>query len=253
MDLKILPVLKDNYTYLLHDGVSGETAAVDPSLAEPVLIELNRQGWRLTHIFSTHHHWDHTDGNLPLKEATGCKVMGFSGDANRIPGIDIKLVDGECFRFGESDVRVMHIPGHTLGHIAYVLASERMLFCGDTLFSLGCGRLFEGTPAQMQESLEKLSQLPGDTQVYCGHEYTEANGRFALTLEPGNQALHDRLAEVKQLRTQEKPSLPSTIAQENATNPFLRWKSREIRRNLGMGEESNVEIFAEVRRRKDHF
>ena len=253
LHIHILPVLKDNYVYLLHDDASGNTAAVDPSLAKPVLAALKKKGWQLTHILCTHHHWDHTGGNLELKAETGCVVVGYADDAHRIPGIDVRLEEGESYNFGSHAAQMLFIPGHTLGHIAYYFAEEKLLFCGDTLFSMGCGRLFEGTPEQMYHSLSKLAALPDDTKVYCGHEYSEANGHFALTLEPHNRDLQARMEEVKRQRGQSLPTLPSTIGMEKRTNPFLRTQSAAIQKNLGLKGEDSVKIFAELRRRKDDF
>lgn len=248
-----IPALKDNYNYLLHDAGSGETAVVDPSEAEPILNALDARGWKLTAILNTHHHWDHTGGNKILKRKTGCEIYGYGPDADRIPGIDHHLEEGDLVRVGESEADVLFIPGHTLGHIAYYFPKEKALFSGDTIFGMGCGRLFEGTPAQMLASFNKLAALPDDTFVYSAHEYTQANGRFVAAIEPENPDLLARRADVKAKRKAGKPSVPFTLAEEKATNPFFRTHSDEIRRNLHMEKASDEAVFAEIRARKDAF
>jgi hydroxyacylglutathione hydrolase len=253
LEILQLPVLDDNYVYLLHDADSGETAAVDPAVAEPVLETLGRRGWRLTHILNTHHHGDHVGGNLALKQASGCRIVGAAKDNARIPGIDQGVVEGDEVRLGGSVAQVMEVPGHTLGHIAFRFVGDRALFCGDTLFGLGCGRLFEGSARQMWESLSKIRALPGDTRVYCAHEYTEANGRFALTVEPENQALQARMAEVMAARKTGRPTVPSCLSEELATNPFLRPEQTAIRERLALPQLDDSEVFAAVRKLKDRF
>lgn len=253
LEIVQIPVLNDNYVYLVRDPGSEAVAVVDPAVPEPVLAELSKRGWRLTHILNTHHHPDHVGGNLALKDATGCTIIGPEADADRIPGIDIAVGDNEGIDVGSQTARVFDVPGHTRGHIAYWFAGSKALFCGDTLFALGCGRLFEGTPAQMWGSLQKFLALPDDTRVYCAHEYTESNARFAVTVEPGNAALSERYAEIKTLRAAGKPTVPSTIGAERATNPFLRPASANLRATLGMAEADDVAVFAETRKRKDGF
>ena len=253
LQIELIPVLRDNYVYLARDAVSGACAAVDPSLAGPVPAALDRLGWRLTHILNTHHHHDHTGGNLELKRATGCTIVGNRDDARRIPGIDVLVGDGEEFTLGEQKALVFDISGHTIGHIAYWFGDAKAVFCGDTLFSLGCGRLFEGTPTQMWSSLSRLRALPGDTSVYCGHEYTESNARFALTIDPDNAALRRRADEVRMLRAHGRPTVPSTIAVERTTNPFLRADDPALQRAVGLEGRDPVAAFAEMRRRKDVF
>lgn len=249
-----LPALTDNYIYLLHEPVSGETAAVDPADAEPVIVALREKGWRLSYIFNTHHHGDHVDGNLQLKRQTGCKIVGAKTDNRRIPGIDIEVEHGDQLRLGEQIFEIIATPGHTLGHIVYYCAESEALFCGDTLFSLGCGRLFEGSAEQMWNSLQRLKALPGSTRIYCAHEYTQANGRFARTLEADNLQLQARLSEVDRLRNQQLSTLPSTIALELATNPFLREDSPSIRSVVAASEaDSPIEVFARIRHMKDQF
>ncbi|HLI12250.1 MAG TPA: hydroxyacylglutathione hydrolase [Alphaproteobacteria bacterium] len=253
LEIDLVPCLKDNYAYLLRDPATEATGVVDPSEAEPVLRALDRRGWRLTYILNTHHHPDHTGGNRALKAKTGAIVVGPKPDRARIPEIDVALDDGERYRLGEAEAEVIFIPGHTRGHIAFWFAASRALFCGDTLFAMGCGRLFEGTPQQMWTSLGRLRMLPPETRVYCGHEYTQANARFALTVEPANDALRRRAAAVDAARSRGQPTIPSTIGEERATNPFLRADERSLAENLGLAGADPVAVFAEVRRRKDHF
>ncbi len=253
LDIDLIPVLRDNYIHLLHDRETGATAVVDPALAEPVEALLAQRGWTLTHIFNTHHHDDHTGGNLRLKAATGCRIVGAGADAQRLPGLDIPLEDGDAVVFGGTTLQAIATPGHTLGHLCYWLPEEQTLFSGDTLFSLGCGRLFEGSAAQMWASLSRLAALPGATRLYCAHEYTQSNAAFARTIEPGNTALAERCAEVEALRAQGLPTLPSTLAREVAANPFLRADQPAIRRALGLDQTPAAGVFAELRRRKDVF
>lgn len=253
LEILQLPALSDNYIYLLHDTASGATAAVDPTLAAPVLATLAQRGWRLDYIFNTHHHGDHVGGNLELQRATGCKIVASQHDQGRIPGASVSVADGDRLPLGAAEAAVIATPGHTLGHVAYYFAIDGALFCGDTLFGIGCGRLFEGTAEQMQHSLARLKSLPGDCKVYCAHEYTQANGRFALTVEPGNAALRQRLQHVDRLRAAGQPTVPSTLAEECATNPFLRWDSTELQAQVGLPGAPPSAVFAETRRRKDSF
>ncbi|MDI1230026.1 MAG: hydroxyacylglutathione hydrolase [Methylobacter sp.] len=248
-----LPVLNDNYIYLLHDPVSGETAVVDPAVAQPVLDVLKQKGWQLTTILNTHHHADHVGGNLELKQKTGCTVIAPLSDQNRIPGIDRGVVDDDVITLGKHSARVISTPGHTSGHVVYHFTDDNTLFCGDTLFVMGCGRLFEGTAEQMWHSLQKLKALPASTQIYCAHEYTQANGRFALTVEPDNRKLQQRMEVINQLRANHLPTVPSTIKQELATNPFFREDSLALQETIKRVGKNPVEVFAEVRRLKDCF
>ncbi len=248
-----IAVLRDNYVYLLRDEATGACAAVDPSVAEPVLAALDRLGWTLTHILNTHHHHDHTGGNLELKQATGCTVVGNARDAARIPGIDVRVADGEVIALGTAQARVLDVSGHTIGHIAYWFEDAGALFCGDTLFSLGCGRLFEGTPSQMWASLSRLRELPPEVRVYCGHEYTESNARFALQIDPDNPSLRRRAEEVKRLRAKGLPTVPSVLGEERAANPFLRADDALLQQAAGLAGDDPVAAFAEIRRRKDAF
>jgi hydroxyacylglutathione hydrolase len=253
LEIALVPCLKDNYAYLLHDRATRATGVVDPSEAAPVLAALERHGWTLSHILNTHHHWDHTGGNPELKERTGAKVVGPRPDQARIPGIDIALDEGERWRLGEAEAEIFFIPGHTRGHIAFWFPESKALFCGDTLFAVGCGRLFEGTPQQMWRSLGKLRALPPETRVFCGHEYTQANIRFALTVEPDNAELRARASAVDRARARGMPTIPSTIGEERATNPFLRADEAAVAAGVGLAGADPVAVFAEVRRRKDSF
>ena len=245
--------LKDNYVWLLREPESGLVAVVDPSEAAPVKARLDALGWTLTHIFNTHHHWDHTGGNLALKDATGCTIVGPRADRERIPGIDVALGEGESYRFGEETAQVFDIPGHTRGHVAFWFPDSDALFCGDTLFTLGCGRLFEGSPAQMWTSLSKLRGLPPATRVFCGHEYTQSNARFALAVDPDNSALKSRAARVDAARAKGLPTVPSTLAEERATNPFLRADDPAFAKAQGLDARDPVAVFTAIRAAKDKF
>lgn len=220
LEVVAVPAFADNYIWLVHDSRSGETAVVDPGEAAPALSEAQRRGWTVTQVWNTHHHWDHSGGNLAMKEAIGCSVSGPARE--EIPGRDVALSEGSELRLGRHRGRVMEIPGHTLGHVALVFEDDRIAFVGDTLFAMGCGKLFEGTPEQMYRSLQRIADLPEDTRLYCGHEYTLANARFAADAEPGNADVASRLAEVEQLRARGEITLPTTVAAERATNPFVR-------------------------------
>ena len=217
-----VPVLSDNYVYLAHDAASGETTVIDPAVAEPVLDAAAARGWKITQIWNTHWHPDHTGANLAIKAATGCTITGPAGEAAKIPGIDRAVAQGDSVALGANAFSVIDCGGHTLGHNAYYEGGSKTLFCGDTLFALGCGRVFEGTAAQMFDSLNKLMALPDDTRVFCAHEYTASNARFAVTVEPGNAALTARVQEITRLRAANQPTVPSTIGYERATNPFVR-------------------------------
>ncbi len=243
VEVVTVPCLSDNYAYLVKSGDS--CAVVDPSEAGPVAAALAARSWQLSHILNTHHHLDHTGGNLALKAQFGAKVVGPGKDAARIPGIDIGVDENCGWEFSGHKVQVLEVPAHTRGAIAFVMGGNA--FTGDTLFALGCGRLFEGDAAMMWASLRKLMALPDATKIYCGHEYTKNNGRFALTLEPGNAALQARMKDLPAM------TMPSDMALEKATNPFLRVDSREIRESLGMQSAGDTEVFGEIRNRKDSY
>ena len=233
-----LPVLEDNYIYILKDEDAGKTAVVDPALAEPVNRFLQKKNWNLDFILNTHHHWDHTGGNQELKKKWGCLTAGFALDAHRIPGIDILLKQGEVFNMGNSPARILFLPGHTLGHIAFWFFEEKKLFCGDTLFAMGCGRLFEGSYRQMFHSLQQIKKLPPDTEVYCAHEYTEKNGRFALSIDFENPYLKKRMKEVKILRNKNKASIPFLLSEDMKTNPFLKANDLSAFKDLRIKRDS---------------
>ena len=220
-----IPVLSDNYVWLAHDPVSGETAVVDPAVAEPVLAAAAARGWRITQIWNTHWHPDHTGGNAEIKAATGCTITGPAAEAERIPTLDRHVGEGDTLHLGTVVATVIAVPAHTAGHIAFHLPGEQTAFVGDTLFAMGCGRLFEGTPADMFANMRRLEALPPETAVYCAHEYTQSNGRYALVAEPDNLALVDRMAAVDAARSRGEPTVPTTIALERATNPFMRARS----------------------------
>jgi len=247
------PCLADNYGYLLHDVDSGVTAAVDTPDAGAIMAQLDAKSWQLTHVLNTHHHADHAGGNLALKEKTGCTIVGPRADAARIPGIDVAVGEGDVVELGGHKATVFDTPGHTRGHIVYHFADAHAAFVGDTLFAMGCGRLFEGTPVQMWSSLGKILSWPDDTRIYCAHEYTQSNARFALTVEPKNPKLRARADAVAKLRAAGKPTVPSTLGEEKATNPFLRAASKELRATIGLPVAADVDVFAKTRALKDAF
>ncbi len=243
----------DNFGVLIHDTDSGLTAAIDAPEAAPIEARLRDNNWHLAHIFVTHHHADHTDGIAALKADHGCTVTAPVREAAKIPQVDNTVGGGDKLQFGGFAIDVIDTPGHTLGHISYFVPTAQVAFVADTLFAVGCGRVIEGTMEMMWESLEKLAALPDDTAIYCGHEYTEANVRFALTIEPDNEALIARASEVKALRSAGLATLPTTIAREKQTNPFLRADNPGIRARLGMTGASAAAVFGEIRKRKDSF
>jgi len=254
LDIHLFPYNSDNYGVLVHDAQTGATAAVDAGNAEAYLAALDETGWGLTDLWITHHHWDHTDGLAQIKAATGCIVTGpASGKSTAIAGLDRQVWDGDAPDFAGTPVRIIATPGHTTDMINYHLPTESLVFTGDTLFTLGCGRVFEGNPAMMWESLEKLMALPPETVVYSSHEYTLANAKFTLSVDPGNAALRARAEKFEAMRKKSEPTVPTTIGEELATNPFLRAADPAIREHLGMAGASDAEVFAEVRKRKDNF
>ena len=238
LDIVPVPVLSDNYVWLVHEPVSGETVAVDPSVADPVLAAAAALGWRISQVWNTHWHPDHTGGNDSIREATGCTITG-PREAERVSRMDRIVAGGDRARIGGIEAELIDIPAHTAGHLAFHLPAERAVFVGDTLFAMGCGKLFEGTAEQMHDNLQRLAALPPETRVYCGHEYTLANGLFALSVEPDNEAVVGRVAEVRAARARGEVTLPTTIALELATNPFMR--------------ASSAAELAERRRAKDNF
>jgi hydroxyacylglutathione hydrolase len=222
LEIVRVPVLSDNYVWLVHEPASDETTVVDPAVAAPVLDAARARGWRITQIWNTHWHPDHTGGNAEIKAATGCTITGPAAEEARIPTLDRQVREGDRVRLGAVEAKVLEVPAHTAGHIAYHFASEQVIFVGDTLFAMGCGRLFEGTAEQMFANMQRLSALPPDTQVYCAHEYTLSNGRYALAAEPDNEAIAARMAGVSAARERGEATVPTTIALERATNPFMR-------------------------------
>ncbi|MBU6251588.1 MAG: hydroxyacylglutathione hydrolase [Alphaproteobacteria bacterium] len=222
LEIVCIPVLSDNYVWLLHDDVSGETVAVDPAVAAPVLEEAKQRGWTISAIWNTHWHPDHTGGNAEIKAATGCTIIGPLAEAERIPTLDQKVAEGDRVHIGKHAAQVLDVPAHTAGHIAYYLPSASAAFVGDTLFAMGCGRLFEGTAEQMFANMQKLAALPPETRVYCAHEYTQSNGRYALVAEPQNEAIAARMVHVEAARARGEATVPTSIAEELATNPFMR-------------------------------
>lgn len=254
-DLEIvqLAARSDNFAVLIHDPESGSTASIDAPEAAPILDALNERGWRLTDILVTHKHYDHIDGIPALKKAFGATVTGPAKSAAETGLYDKTVADGDTFDFAGHEVRVIETPGHTLDHVSYYIEDQKLLFSADTLFALGCGRVFEGTPEMMWNSLKALQALPDDTSVYCGHEYTLANARFAVTADPDNARLAERLAEIEALRAAGKPTLPTELGLEKATNPFLRADDPAVAAAVGLSGADPVDVFAEVRKRKDNF
>ncbi len=252
-EIEIVPALSDNYVYIAHDAAGGATAVVDPAEAAPVIAALERRGLALTHILNTHHHFDHIGGNAELVERYGAPVIGPRADSARIPGLDVEVGDGDSYTVGAETARVFDVPGHTSGHIAFWFEESRALFCGDTLFALGCGRMFEGTPEQFWSSLDKLRALPDDTRVYCGHEYTQSNARFALSVDPDNEALQAASRRIDDLRSRGERTIPSALGEEKLANPFLRADDPAMQRLVGMEGAAPEAVFAEIRRRKDSF
>lgn len=253
LDIDLFSCRSDNFGVLVHDPATGLTASIDAPEEKAILDALARRGWTLSHIFTTHHHGDHVEANLPLKARFGATIVGPAREAARIPGIDRTVDGGDAFDFAGRRVEVIATPGHTAGHVSYHLPEEKLLFAADTLFALGCGRLFEGTAADMWQSLSKLARLPDETRVYFGHEYTLSNARFAVTVDPDNAALARRAAEIERLRADGAFTAPTTIGVEKETNPFLRASDPAIRRHLGMEGAGDAEVFGEIRARKDRF
>ncbi len=241
------PYLSDNYGVLVHSPATGETACVDAGDADAAMAALAAKSWNLTHIFVTHHHADHTAGLMDLKRSTNSTVIGPAVESRPIEGLDQRVNDGDSFAFGGVHVQVLHTPGHTLDMMNYYIPSQGVLFAGDTLFTMGCGKLFEGDAETMWESLNKIMRLPGETVVYCSHEYTLENAEFAIKVDPDNEDLKQRIKKAKALRADNQPTVPSTLAEELATNPFLRASDANIKRGLALTDDSDLATFTELR------
>ncbi len=253
VSIEIFIHLSDNYCILLHDDATGATASIDAIDENTVRAGLQKTGWNLTDIFVTHHHWDHTDGILGLKAAFDIQVTGPRAEANKIQGLDNLVADGETVRLGETHLKVIKTPGHTLGHITYFDPKNYNLFSGDALFSLGCGRMFEGTPGPMWEGLKALRDLPDQTQVYCGHEYSAANAAFARSIDPHNKHLQNRAEKIIAARKKNAPTVPFNLGEDKLANPFLRADNAELAKAMG-GDASNPSaVFAAIRKAKDNY
>jgi hydroxyacylglutathione hydrolase len=253
MQITPIPCLNDNYAYIIHHGESKIVGVVDPSEAKPIISFLTKRKLKLNYILNTHHHFDHVGGNVELKKFYDAKVVGFIGDKHRIPGIDIALKDNEKWMFGNSVVGILHIPGHTLGHICFFFEKEKVAFTGDTLFSLGCGRIFEGDHKQMLTSLNRIKKLPKNTNIYCGHEYTYKNAEFCVKYDYNNVALKKKFDEIKKLRLKNLPTVPSILEDELNTNIFLRCDQNELKIKLNMKNQEDYKVFMKVRDLKDSF
>ena len=253
MDIEIIACLNDNYSYLIKDSQTNTVAIIDPSEFNPCDKKINQKYKKLDFILNTHHHFDHIGGNAELKSKYGSKVLGFEKDQKRIPGIDILLKEGQEFRIGNLNFKTIFIPGHTMGHVAFYFEREKVIFTGDTLFSLGCGRIFEGTYHQMFKSLNKIKSLPEDTKIYCGHEYTKNNLSFCLKFDPKNNYLKDKEKEIDARIRDRKPTIPSTIKEEIQTNIFLRYDHPDVKEALKLKNASDLEIFTKLRDLKDNF
>jgi hydroxyacylglutathione hydrolase len=253
VEIVTVPCRSDNYAYLVRDQATGQTALVDAPAVEPIVEALEARDWGLDQIWVTHHHGDHTEGVDELRRRYGAEVVGHVKDRARLPKLDHELSEGETVALGETTARVIDVSGHTVGHIAFVLDNDNVAFSADSLMALGCGRVFEGTHAMMWESLAKFLAMPDDMRIYSGHNYGQANGRFALSIEPENAALKDRIERIKQADRAGEPIVPVTIAEEKATNPFLRAPDPGVKRAVGLAGADDASVFAEVRRRKDAF
>jgi len=248
-----IPCLTDNYAYVINDNNSKTVGVVDPSEAQPIISFLRKKKLKLNYVLNTHHHYDHIGGNIELKKTYNAKIVGFFGDKHRIPEIDITLKDNEQWNFGNSSVKILHIPGHTLGHICFFFEKEKIAFTGDTLFSLGCGRIFEGDHKQMLQSLNKIKQLPKDTLIYCGHEYTHKNAEFCIKYDNNNINLKNKFAKIKKLRSKNLPTIPSVLEEELKSNIFLRCDQNDLKIKLGMKNHEDFKVFKKIRDLKDSF
>ena len=248
-----IPCLTDNYAYIINDVNSKKVGVVDPSEALPVIAFLKKQNLKLNYILNTHHHFDHIGGNVELKKNYNAKVVGFDGDKHRIPGIDITLKDNEKWTFGNSLIKILHIPGHTLGHICFFFEKEKVAFTGDTLFSLGCGRIFEGNHNQMLKSLNRIKKLPKDTKIYCGHEYTYKNAEFCMKYDHDNVDLKNKFKKIKKLRSRDLQTIPSSLEDELKSNIFLRCDQNDLKIKLNMKNQEDSKVFKKVRDLKDSF
>ena len=253
MEITPIPCLADNYAYIINDNNSKTIGVVDPSEAQPIISFLRKKKLKLNYVLNTHHHHDHIGGNLELKKTYNAKIVGFVGDKHRIPGIDIALENNEQWNFGNSSVRVLHIPGHTLGHVCFFFEKEKIAFTGDTLFSLGCGRIFEGNHEQMLQSLNKIKKLPKDTMIYCGHEYTYKNAEFCIKYDNDNINLKNKFSKIKELRSKNLPTIPSSLEEELKSNIFLRCDQKELKAKLNMDNNEDSKIFKKIRDLKDSF
>lgn len=253
MNILKIPILSDNYSYILHDSITRKTVCVDPAEAEPILYELEKKKISLDYILNTHHHLDHTGGNLKIKKETGCKIFGPESEKSKIPCIDFGLREGGTYKFGSLECKVIETPGHTSGHVCLYFFKDNVLFSGDTLFSMGCGRIFEGNYLQMWESLKKLRDLPDKTNVYCGHEYTKSNIKFATHIDPNNLMLKKKKEKVLSLRTNNQPTVPFKLHDEKIMNPFLRADDENFKKTLNVSNKSSLQVFAEIRKQKDDF
>ena len=253
MEITPIPCLTDNYAYIIYDDSSKISGVVDPSEAKPIISFLKRKNIKLNYILNTHHHFDHIGGNIELKKKYNAKIIGFIGDKHRIPGIDISLENNEIWNFGKINLKVLHTPGHTLGHICFFFENEKIAFTGDTLFSLGCGKIFEGNYKQMLDSINKIKNLPKDTMIYCGHEYTYKNAEFCMKYDKNNPLLKKKFEDIKKLRSMNLPTIPSCLEDELKLNIFLRCDKNDLKINLNMKNQEDFKVFKKVRDLKDNF
>jgi len=253
MQITPIPCLTDNYAYIIYDKTSSTVGVVDPSEAKPIISFLKKKNLKLNYILNTHHHFDHIGGNIELKKEYDSKIIGFVGDKHRIPGIDITLKNNEKLKFGNSIFKVFHIPGHTLGHICFFFEKEKIAFTGDTLFSLGCGKIFEGTHEQMLGSLNKIKKLPRETIIYCGHEYTYKNAEFCMKYDTGNIDLKKKFEKIKKLRSENLPTVPTNLEDELKLNIFLKCDQNGLKSKLNMKNQEDFKVFRKVRDLKDAF